>query len=101
MLMTSVTGIYYRHTGIIGDHFRGTFPGMPDDNDIGVTTDYPCHVSNALPLGERGCLGIGDTDNTATKPVHCRLKRQPRPGTGFEEQACQNFTATHPKLFIH
>ena len=66
----TITGIDYRNTGVVGNHLSRPFPGMPDDDNIGITADYPGHVSNAFSLGQRSSPDIHGTDNTAAETVH-------------------------------
>ena len=74
MFMTSITSVYYGDTSIVGNYLGGSLPGVPDDNYIGVTANYPRHISHTFTFSQRSCPDINCTYDSASKPVHCRLK---------------------------
>src|SRR4030042_1952048 len=101
MFMPTIASIYHRHPGIVRNHLGRPLPGMPDDNDIGITSHNPGHVPNAFTLGQGSCTYINSRYDTTSESKHSSLKGQAGSGTWFEEEACHDLPLTHAGLPGH
>jgi hypothetical protein len=89
------------HCGVIGHQLRGAFPGVAQDDNIGVAADNPGHVRDAFAFGERCRFRVGYADDAAAEAVHRRFKREPGAGARLEENGCHYFTGAQSVLFRH
>ncbi|MBA7663499.1 hypothetical protein ES703_71544 [subsurface metagenome] len=101
MLVAAVAGIYHRDTGVVGNHPGGSFPGVPDDDNISIAPHHPRHIGDAFALSQRACPDIRDSDDPAPEPVHGGLEGEPGPGAWLKKQAGHNLAAAYAQLLLH
>src|SRR4030042_2254577 len=53
MFMAAVAGIYHGDASVVGNHSGSSFPGMPDNDYIGIAPDHLRHIGNAFAFGQR------------------------------------------------
>jgi len=102
--VAAVAGIDYGHCGVIGHQLRGAFPGVAQDDNIGVAADNPCHVRDAFALAKDVDFGsatlmtlpprrcIADSKESR---VRCSARRKWLPSL------CRRTVRTVPAFFGH
>src|SRR4030042_5213164 len=87
MFVTAVAGIYHRNTSVISDYPGCSFPGMPDDNYVGIAPNHLRHISNAFAFGQGACPYVHCGYEATSEPEHRSFTRQPRSGARLNKQA--------------
>ena len=91
MVVTAVTGVDDRDTGLPGGHQGRTLLGVTHGDDVGVAAHGLDRVGDAFALGGGAVGGGGEADDVAAQLVHGRLKAQAGACRGLKEQGGQLF----------
>src|SRR4030042_4518561 len=98
MFMPPTASIYHGPPCIVRNHLGCPLPGMPDYNDIGITSHHPSHICDTFTLSQGSCTYVNSRYDTASESKHCSLKGQASSGTWFEEEACHDLRPAHARL---
>ena len=90
VVVAAVTGVDYRHQGVLRCHQRRALLGVAHGDDVAVGADHPDGVRHALALGGGGAGGGGESQHLAAQGQHGTLKAQAGAGGGFKEQRRQD-----------